>query len=225
MLECEDAIEAAGVESGFCVILCDIGNSRAHLYERGNVVDLSIDECFERYGKKRVHYICVNDRVKRDIPKKAPKWIDVSRFRMLETSYKGLGIDREAACLGVEDGIVVDAGSAITVDLMENGVHKGGWIWPGISAMKSAYAKISSRLDCEIVTDLDFGNLPQDTCSAVSFGVLAPIETLVERFGEGKRVIVTGGDAEKIASILPGAQVDKEVVFKGMKKMIKENEC
>ncbi len=190
----------------------------------GVVEDLTIEDCLSRYAHEKVYYICVNERAARKIVKKAPRWIDLSHRHLLETSYQGLGIDREAACLGVEDGIVIDAGSAITVDVMEKGVHKGGWIWPGLRALRDAYARISTKLDCEIRSDLKLDGLPLETCDAVSFGILAPIVSLVRAFGQGKRIVLTGGDAEKIAAILPEAQIDREVVFRGMMKMIKDNE-
>ena len=44
-----------------------------------------------------------------------------------ETSYEGLGIDR-LACSFQDNCVIVDAGSAITVDIMEEGIHKGGFI-------------------------------------------------------------------------------------------------
>jgi type III pantothenate kinase len=153
----------------------------------------------------------------------APRWVDLSGRRCLKTRYRGLGIDREAACLGVWDGIVIDAGSAITVDVMEEGVHRGGWIWPGLAASRRAYAEISPVLDRPPVQSVALEEVPMDTDAAVGFGIFAPIACVVERFRKGKRVVVTGGDAEIVASVIPGAIVDETVVFEGMKKMIQKD--
>jgi type III pantothenate kinase len=205
------------------MILCDIGNSRMHVWTDGVVQHLSHREGLRRFGGERVHYICVHPRMKERIAKEAPKWVDLADRRCLKSAYRGLGIDREAACLGVWDGIVVDAGSAITVDVMEEGLHRGGWIWPGIAALRRAYADISPVLDRPPVQSVALEVAPMDTDAAVGFGILAPIACVVERFRKGKRVVVTGGDAEIVASVIPGAIVDETVVFEGMKKMLQKD--
>ncbi len=209
------------------MILCDIGNTRMHFYDGKRVAHLSHEEGLRRYKNAPVRFICVNEAVRRRIEREAPAWRDLSSCRLLETAYRGLGIDREAACLGVEDGIVVDAGSAITVDIVEEGVHRGGWIWPGLAAMRRAYAAISPVLERPLEVSVPLDRVPMETGKAVSFGILSPIATVIARFRRGRRIVVTGGDAETVAAILPGAVVDETVVFKGMKKMIetKEKPC
>jgi type III pantothenate kinase len=205
------------------MILCDVGNSRMHLYEDGKVKHFCHEEGLRRYAGEAVRYICVHEKMREHIAKEAPKWVDLSEYRCLATEYRGLGIDREAACLGVWDGVVVDAGSAVTVDVMEEGRHRGGWIWPGIAAMQRAYAAISPVLDRPPVRDVDLAKIPMDTDAAVGFGMLAPIACLIERFAKGKPVVVTGGDAALVASAIPGAIVDESIVFKGMKKMMQKD--
>ncbi len=208
------------------MILCDIGNSRMHICEGEEVIHCSHDEGIERYGEREdLFFICVNEAVRREIKKKKLPWTDLSHRHRLETAYKGLGIDREAACLGVEEGVVVDAGSAITVDIMEKGRHLGGWIWPGIRAMLESYRNISEKLSVSLDPDLSLDRLPLDTGDAIGFAILAPIAALTEKYAPGKRIVVTGGDAVIVAKALPDAEIDETVVFRGMKKLIKDNEC
>ena len=45
-----------------------------------------------------------------------------------------MGVDRRALCLSHENGIFVDAGSAITVDVVEEGRYQGGYIFPGFES-------------------------------------------------------------------------------------------
>jgi type III pantothenate kinase len=208
------------------MILCDIGNSRMHCCEAGRVVHLSHGEGIERYGAREdLFFICVNERMRERIAKAGLPWTDLSGRRRLETAYRGLGIDREAACLGIEDGVVVDAGTAITVDVMTEGRHLGGWIWPGIRAMLESYRSISGKLSLPLNPDVSLNRLPLETRDAISFAILAPIGALVGRYAPGKRVVVTGGDAPIVAKALPDAEIDETVVFRGMKKLIKDNEC
>ncbi len=207
------------------MILCDIGNSRMHVYDGISVRHLSHEEGIALFRESELFFICVNDSVRERIGREAPGWIDISQRHRLKTDYEGLGIDREAACLGIEDGVVVDAGSAITVDVMEKGRHLGGWIWPGLSAWLSAYRDVSEKLAVELVSDVELDRLPLKTEDAVSFAILASVKTMIQRFAREKRIVVTGGDAPVVAHILPGAEIDETIVFKGMKKMIKDSVC
>ncbi len=207
------------------LILCDIGNSRMHFYDESRVVHTNYEEGLSRYGAKRVYFICVNASVKDRIHKSAPAWQEIEGG-LLPTAYEGLGVDREAACLGLgAQGIVIDAGSAITVDVMEDGRHRGGWIWPGIQALLEAYRHVSPRLDRPLHATVSLDDLPNDTGDAIAFGMLAPIRYVVDRFASSDPIVVTGGDAALVAHLLPQAMVDETVVFRGMKKMLKDAHC
>ncbi len=207
------------------MILCDIGNTRMHFYDGQRLMNLSYDEGILQFKDEPVYFICVNEEIKRSIEKEAFKWIDLSDSRILKSDYRGLGIDREAVCLGMYDGVVIDAGSAITVDIMQKGRHLGGWIWPGVKSLKDAYRRISSRLDVPIVPDTDLNKIPLDTSGAINFAVFAPIKMVIETFAPDKRITVTGGDADLFAPLFPEAVIDRLLVFKGMEKMIKEKRC
>ncbi|WP_457592327.1 type III pantothenate kinase [Hydrogenimonas sp.] len=207
------------------MILCDVGNSRIHLYDGEHLRHFSHAEGLKRFKNEKVYYICVNERMQSRIEEEAPGWTDISGRGVLETRYRGLGADRKAVCLAICDGVVVDAGSAVTVDVMERGTHLGGWIWPGISAFKKAYAGISGALDVEMDPALLTGRLPLDTASAVNFAVFASVKKLVESFASGRPVTITGGDAALFAPLFTGAVVDELLVFRGMEKMIKEKRC
>lgn len=50
-----------------------------------------------------------------------------------------MGLDRKIACAGLSDAVIVDAGSAVTVDIMKEGVHQGGIILPGLINLKKIY--------------------------------------------------------------------------------------
>jgi len=207
------------------MLLCDIGNTRMHFYTGNEVLHFCHNEGLERFKDEKVYFISVNQEATRKIKKLALKWIEVKNENLLKTSYKGLGIDRIAACLGIENGVVIDAGSAITVDVVEDGKHLGGWIWPGIKAQLKCYINISKRLTVSLNSLVDVNKLPQNTSDAVSFGICAPITGLVKTFAQNRKVVLTGGDAKILSSLFPDAEVDEEIVFKGMKKMIKESGC
>jgi len=206
-------------------LLCDVGNSRMHFCIDGEVLHFSHNEGLNKFKDKEVHFISVNQDVTNKIKKSTLKWIEIKSGNLLKTSYKGLGIDRQALCLGMENGVVIDAGSAITVDVVEDGEHLGGWIWPGIKAQLKSYTNISEKLNISLETNIDISKLPQNTAEAISFGILASISSLVKTFAQNRKVVLTGGDAKILSSLFLSAKVDEMIIFKGMKKMIKENRC
>ncbi len=205
------------------VIFCDIGNTRMHICIDAAVMHLDYDEGFRRFGNETVYYICVNDAIKPRIETQAPRWIDLSKRSLLQTDYRGLGIDREALCLGVEHGVVIDAGSAITVDVMERGRHLGGWIWPGLRALKEAYARISSRLDRPVSVKEMPAKLPEDTDAAIAFGIFRAIQLTVEAYRDMRPLYLTGGDAAELKPLFPEGVVDERLIFKGMEKMLNQS--
>ena len=204
------------------LILCDVGHSRFHILDGDNLRHLGMKEALARYGDKEVHYICVDAGIERTLASLAG-WHDLVSRRRMPTAYRGWGIDREAACLGAGEGVVIDAGTALTLDIVRDGRHLGGWIWPGVKRWREAMAGISARLDHEprSVSALP----PLSTAEAVWDALLGSVRRCIECHASGMPVTVTGGDATLVASAIEGARVDERLVFKGMIKMIKDEGC
>ena len=68
---------------------------------------------------QEIYYISVNAQHEKLLNKTFKITYDLESIIHLPTQYKGLGVDRKAACLCVDDGVVVDVGSAITIDCDE----------------------------------------------------------------------------------------------------------
>jgi type III pantothenate kinase len=168
-----------------------------------------------------VFYISVNDEKEKELLKYNPHAKNLKDFVKIDTSYTGLGIDRVMACKAIYDGVVVDAGSAITLDIMQNGVHLGGVIFPGISALKEAYAKISPKLDVNF-GEIDFKKLPQNTTEAVTYGGLGSIIEMIKSLKKDKTLYLTGGDGKFLGRYLDGVYI-KDLVFRGMLETIKQD--
>ncbi len=157
------------------------------------------------------------------------EWQSFKKYNLLEpyfdfdTSYVGLGIDRVAACYIIEDGLVVDAGSAITLDIMSANVHLGGFILPGISAQLNTLRQISSRLSVSLRSSIDLNMLPQDTNTAASYGIISSIVLLIEHNHKGKKIYFTGGDGPYLSRYFPESIYNKALIFDGLKKVIQEN--
>ena len=204
------------------MLLCDIGNSNANFLDDSKYFSLSIDEFVEYSNDEKVFYINVNDNMK-SILREKENFINLEPYFRFDTIYCGLGVDRIAACYTIEDGVVVDAGSAITVDIVSNYMHLGGFILPGIVSYRDAYTKISSRLKCEFNTQIILDAFPQRTVDALSYGVFKSIYLLIKDAAYGKKLYFTGGDGQFLANFFDKAIYDKLLVFRGMKKIIEEN--
>jgi len=203
------------------MLLCDIGNSFAHFFDNKKVWTEDIDKFINNHKDDKVYYINVNEKVKSEILS-LKNWVNLENFIEFKTKYKNLGIDRKVACMSVKDGVVVDAGSAITVDLMERGAHLGGFIMPGFKATKDALKNISSKLDQEIDFDLDINKIPLNTKEAVSYGLLKPVVLAIKDFSKGKKIYLTGGDGKKLSRFFKNSVYDDKLIFKGMIKIVKE---
>lgn len=203
------------------MILCDIGNTNATFCEDGKIYQICLEKFKSYKANKNIYYICVNDDIKSVIQKQS-YFIDLEPFFKIDTIYKGLGIDRIAACYNIKDGVVVDAGSAITIDIMANSMHLGGYILPGIAMMLKSYEMISPRLKVSINSQISLDALPQKTSDAISYGIIKPIITLLENIACDKNVYFTGGDGQFLSKFFKNGFYDKMLVFRAMQKLIDE---
>jgi len=172
------------------MVLVDIGNTNYHIYKDGNITHIKNICSFE----EKVYYISVNNEKEKDLLIKNPHAINLKNYVKFKTRYEGLGIDRIMACKSIKDGVVVDAGSAITVDIMENARHLGGFISPGIYAFKKAFGTISEVLKLEPLPLKN--NLPNSTDEALNWGSIGAVKCLIEKVAENKKIYFTGGDGK-----------------------------
>lgn len=133
-------------------------------------------------------------------------------FRSFKSSYEdpsSLGADRFLAMIGAinlypdRTLLIVDAGSALTFDLvLNNGTHQGGLIMPGLAKLRRSFDQF-----CTESQQLHNQKLGLSTSQAWACGtgemfisvINAQIEHHLEQFGD-LLVVLTGGDG-KIASL------------------------
>jgi len=202
--------------------LCDIGNSNVHLSCEGREWSVSIDK-FESFSvSESVFYINVNRSLDESL-KNRKNFINLEPYFALDTIYQGMGIDRVAACYTVTDGIVIDAGTAITVDIMSGGLHLGGYILPGLSASLETYKSISPVLNVRLNPNIAIDALPQRTQDAVSYGIIKPIIMLFTDTCKDKNIFFTGGDGKFFSRFFKHSIYDKSLIFRGMQKALNES--
>lgn len=201
------------------MLLCDVGNTTYHFYDGTKDYKQSIESFDPLSVTEKVFYICVNLHVKEKLAR-LPNWVDIGLHVDRNKYYPTMGIDRIAACEAITEGVVVDAGSAVTVDKVKESLHVGGFIYPGVKAMRRTYANISSALDYSFNFELDFGKMPKNSQDAISYGYLKLLRS--EVMSCATQIYLTGGDAPLFAKIFPSAQVDELLLFRGMKNIIKK---
>ncbi|MBD5166946.1 MAG: type III pantothenate kinase [Helicobacter sp.] len=204
------------------MVLCDIGNSYLHFYYSGRVWKVQAERLERDEALLPMYYVSVNQKKTKYLLEMFPEAINLTPYMLLDTAYIGLGADRIAACKGVSDGVIVDAGSAITIDVMQDNMHLGGCILPGLAVYGKMYRAISPMLGSELNLAIEFNAFPQNTRDALSYGALKSIILTIESIAKNKKLYFTGGDGKFLARFFTGAIQDDSLVFKGMLRTIAE---
>jgi type III pantothenate kinase len=201
------------------MLFADIGNTHFHIYDGEKVEHLLYDTAIEKYKNETLAYISVKQQLSSEIAE-IKKWKNISSLMKIEGEYATMGVDRKALCLSHENGLFIDAGSAITVDIVEEGVYLGGYIFPGISAMLDSYKNISPALESTLNKNISLLQLPTTTKDGISYGIIASIKALIDKHSKGKTLYFTGGDGQFLSSFFEEAVSDELLVFNGMQKAI-----
>lgn len=151
-------------------------------------------------------------------------------------SPESLGVDRLAAAVGAaeiagdRDCLVVDFGTAITIDLVQGGVYKGGNISPGVELRFKALHDYTARLPkCEATDEvLNFGG---NTVQAIEQGVMQGIAHEIEGYilkiyadNVNLLIIFTGGDAKYFVKRIKNTIFAKyDLVVCGLNRILEYN--
>ncbi|MFT4924179.1 MAG: type III pantothenate kinase [Phenylobacterium sp.] len=174
-------------------LLVDIGNTRtkAALSWAGNLKPIDYDlSIFDDYVISQLTYAAVGEQSRVDSLVEKAKRSDAEVVEVVTAAhafgikcayehYQTLGIDRWLAVLAVasvypdQDVIVVDAGTATTVDFVSGDkVHLGGWIVPGLDLMTSSVTSQTQKVFDDDTTAFTY-ELGQSTPAALKSGCLA----------------------------------------------------
>lgn len=142
-----------------------------------------------------------------------------------------LGVDRWLCLIAArhrwaESVCIVDCGTAITVDVMDEcGRHLGGLICPGLTLMKESL--LSGTAGLVFAAHNGSPHLARNTGSAINNGalyaVIGLIRTVIADFDKPFKLVLTGGDADQIAPYLecPSCVVP-DLVLKGLSLILAE---
>lgn len=177
----------------------------------------------ELFSKSLAAFFRQNWQLKTEFARVEKSCGGVTHAYMEET----LGVDRWLAMLAAwrEAGAaccVVDCGSTLTIDLIDNeGRHQGGYIVPGLHMMRDSLSGRSRALFIESVPDWDGIDPGTTTRQAIEHGILAALTGLLRQIyhnaGSHCGWILTGGDAALLSPFIPGEhRVIPELVLDGL---------
>jgi type III pantothenate kinase len=155
-----------------------------------------IDELIDRVAGRSVEWVGSDIELPIDVATQNPQQTGIDRVLNVAAAYEQI----EQAC------IVVDAGTAVTVDgCNDNGNFLGGAILPGISLMIDALARGTAGVG-KAAFSVPQRALGDSTDSAVSNGIYYAIRGMVKEIAENyaselgrwPEIIATGGDAQKL---------------------------
>jgi len=211
------------------MILCDIGNTTYHFKTDKKTFKMSIKKTLKdlpSYKNEIIYFVSVNKKASKKFLTKYPKAINIEKLIDFKTAYEGMGIDRQVVCHYIDDGIIVDLGSAITVDIMKKGKHKGGFIIPGVEAYKSIYPNISKKLSFDFEKNTNLDKIPLSTNDAINYAIFSAITLpIIKEYEKYKtKIYFTGGDKNLLKNYFVDIPVKykKNMIFNSMKKIIKE---
>lgn len=142
-----------------------------------------------------------------------------------------LGVDRWVAAIGARylakrgELVVIDAGTAITIDLVSAAdCFEGGVILPGFASMHDALLKRTAGIDSfrQSVDSVIGKNTRECINSGVQFGLLGAVERVVSEIcatlpNASPRVLIMGGDADVIvANSKLKVELQLDMIFYGL---------
>ena len=149
------------------------------------------------------------------------------------TDPSTLGIDRWMGIVAAYNQfrspcIIVDAGSAVSIDIIDgNGLHLGGYIMPGFEMGLQAILAGTSNVRVE---RLDFKEpmsfMPgHSTEQCLVRGQLLAVKSMVEHIFVGMQakkiipeIVLTGGNGEQLVGVIDGfVHFESELVLNGLK--------
>lgn len=152
----------------------------------------------------------------------------VNANHMLLTSHYSpneLGVDRWLQMLGVVDSTkkqcVVGCGTALTIDLIEHGVHLGGYILPNVYMQRHALYAGTQQIGVKAgrFDSIELGRTTFDAVNhGVLFGIIGSVRAVQADYPDFD-ITLTGGGADMInAQFNHKLGIKKELLLEGLKR-------
>ncbi|WP_323841653.1 MULTISPECIES: type III pantothenate kinase [unclassified Moraxella] len=140
-----------------------------------------------------------------------------------------LGVDRWLQMLGVVDAqqkqCVVGCGTALTIDLIEHGMHLGGYILPNVYMQRHALYAGTQQIAVKAgrFDSIELGRTTFDAVNhGVLFGIVGTVRTIMTDHPDFTMTL-TGGGADMINQQLKNKlPIEPELLLKGLKRYFQD---
>lgn len=240
-------------------LVIDIGNSRTKVavlengqIETSNIYDIfgssqlkKIKESYPLINKAILSSVASSEHykeIKSELSNKYKNFVELTSetplpIENLYKTKKTLGLDRLAAVIGANliypgnDILVIDAGTAITFDLIDkNRRFLGGNISPGLDIRFKALSEYTGRLPKVSAAEswpLLGTSTEEAIQSGVQNGILFEVDTMIDRMKAkwpGLKIVITGGDAMLFDRKLKNTIfVNFEITLLGLNRILEYN--
>ena len=190
-----------------------------------------INLLYTKFNNKKSDYFALKDIFNLDI-----KFLDITSLINFKTDAKGIGIDRvlslNFATYKSSYCAVITLGTAITVDVLSNNKHIGGFIFPGFYAQ---YNAILQNTDIEF-DDFSLENnmepalntkdaVLRGVYSSVLLGLFGITKKLIVEYGL-KDILISGGDRDIFTDYLKKKAINSKkydnIVLRGLKYLLED---
>lgn len=231
--------------------LLELGHSRLKLARRAGEGVADIESIpLERFGEwlagrtpdpadrfwlSSVPLPSVTARVTEQLERDGRRWTAIttgSARLAVAASYPGMGVDRWLAIQPVWNALrapfcLVDCGTATTIDLVDaRGLHRGGWIMPGLEAAREGLLARAPGLRRPPPERSALPLPARDTAQGIEDGLLLQqaggiaqayrIATDAPGLGRKSALVMTGGAAAPLQSWIDGARLEPDLVLRGL---------
>lgn len=169
-----------------------------------------------------------------------PIWVNATECEMIKWNVKyprEVGADRVANVIAAykifgKDSIIVDFGTAITVDVLIGNIYEGGAILPGFNTSIMALFLNTAKLpqvDLEVPLEI----IGKDTIDNIQIGVLkglikavdSLIDDIISSTGKSFKIIATGGNTKLAVNVSKYIkEIDPQLTLKGILEFAKHLE-
>lgn len=219
------------------ILEIDVGNTRIKwrtvlndaVTDRGAVLKEELGQWLLNLEQRQIPdsicFCCVaNKEIAGQLAEQAKKWgcllqeAETKHFSAgVHCGYsepEALGVDRWLAVVAAFNHfrrpcVVVDAGSALTVDLVNGeGQHLGGYIVPGLGMMRQALFEGTSQVKVDALAKASIApgcSTNEAVTNGSLFMIQSMIESAVESFNaeaDAVQVVITGGDGDYLIKVL-----------------------
>lgn len=192
------------------MILIDLGNTHAKIYQNRQKININSNDIFEYLAKvdQPILLCSVVPRLNQQISERYPnvRIISSQDYSLIFDNYRKLetkGADRIVAALAAlklygSKIIVVDIGTCVTIDVVSSRNYQSGFIYPGFAMLENLLSEKIDQLSQPIHSQEKIGTASQIYWANI-YGFVGAIKAMIEKTNVDStyQLVLTGGSIAK----------------------------